>query len=105
MATKGTKPNASVRTSGREQTALPDDFPTELLGEFGSLPEQTIANIGTIAGYAIAHGGYFGISTTDDGGSAKLAIRAASLSFEKRVYKLADLDKLLSYSLGKLRNG
>jgi hypothetical protein len=103
MATKGTKQNESNRFTRSEQTSLPADFPLELLGEFGSISEQLATNIGTIASLTIGKGGYFGISVSDDRCSAKLVVRTALLNFERRVYKTADLEKLLAYSLGKLR--
>ncbi len=103
MPTKGVKTNATQRNKPTEPLGLPDDFPSELLGEFTELPERFWANFGTVCGLSLAHGGYVGLSITDDGGSAKLAVRCSYVSFEKRVYKLTDLERLTAYLLGKTK--
>lgn len=95
--TNGPKPNSSDRA-----TALPDDFPSDLRGEFDGLPTNVCTAYGIVAGLALAGGGYIGLSTTDDGSSCKLAVRAARLSFEKRVISIAQLEKLLVYCKNKL---
>ena len=99
-----TKEKSSVpaRKTPDKPSTLPDDFPTELRGEFEQLPEQLTKNLGTIAGYAIADGGYFGISVTDDRDSCKLAVRCKSVTFEKRVGSITQLETLLAYCLRKL---
>jgi hypothetical protein len=104
MATKGVKPNGRKPNSISEPDSLPDDFPAELAGEFIKLPSQFWGNFGTVAGRALARGGYLGLSVTDDGGSAKLAVRCPYVSFEKRVYKLTDLERLVSYLLTKTQD-
>ena len=103
MTTKRGETNATKRNKPVESLGVPDDFPAELLGEFSDLPDRLWTNIGTVIGLALAHGGYFGLSITDDGGSAKLAVRCTYVSFEKRVYKLADLERLTAYLLGKTK--
>lgn len=100
--TKGTKDDKGRTTYSARSTA-PADFPTELDGEFGAIPTQTVANIGTIAGLAVVGGGYFGISVTDDGGSIRLAVRRGSFELDKRFYDLRKFDAALAYCLGKLR--
>ena len=101
MATKGVKNNGTRRSSELQHAVLPDDFPAELVGEFRELPQQFWTNFGTICGKVLAAGGYVGLSVTDDGGSAKLAVRCPLVSFEKRVYKFVDLERLTAYLLGK----
>ena len=104
MTTKRGGTSGSKRTTFTEPSSLPDDFPSELLGEFSDLPRQFWDNFGTVSGLALAKGGYIGLSVTDDGGSAKLAVRCSYVSFEKRVYKLADLERLTAYLLGKVKS-
>lgn len=101
MATKGVKTNATRAARELQHDVLPDDFPAELVGEFRELPQQFWQNFGVICGKCLAAGGYVGLSITDDGGSAKLAVRCPSVSFEKRVYKFSDLERLTAYLLGK----
>lgn len=104
MPTKRGESNATKRNQHVESSSLPDDFPSELLGEFTDLSGQFWANFGAVSGLALAHGGYIGLSITDDGGSAKLAVRCSYVSFEKRVYKFADLERLTAYLLGKAKS-
>lgn len=101
MPTKGVKTNAKRTIASTEPTSLPDDFPSELVGEFTKLSGQFWQNFGTVSGRCLAHGGYIGLSVTDDGGSAKLAVRCPYVSFEKRVYKFGDLERLTAYLLTK----
>jgi hypothetical protein len=101
MATKGRRNYGTERAADVQRDVLPDDFPAELVGEFRDLPAQFWQNFGTICGRVLASGGYVGLSITDDGGSAKLAVRCALVSFEKRVYKFVDMERLTAYLLGK----
>lgn len=103
MATKESKSNASGRPSYDKRDTAPDDFPTELDGEFANLPAQTVQNIGVIAGLAVTSGGYFGLSCTDDGGSVRLAIRHGSFALDKRFYAATKFEAALAYCLRKLR--
>lgn len=99
---KGTTDAKRGHTANQADTA-PADFPTGLDGEFSRLPAQTVKNLGTIAGLAVADGGYFGISVTDDGGSCRLAVRHQQVVLDKRLYRLSHLDTALAYLLSKLR--
>lgn len=101
MATKGVKQNGTSRPAAHESVELPDDFPTELGHEFSQLPEQFWKNFGVVTGRVLARGGYIGLSVTDDGGSAKLAVRCPCVSFEHRVYKFTDLERLTAYLVTK----
>lgn len=101
MATKGTT-DAKARPQSTQPTALPDDFPDELRGEFSAFSDVNRTCIGIIAGYAIVGGGYFGLSVTDDGDSCKLAIRCKKLAFEKRCGSLKQFEALLAYCQRKL---
>ena len=92
------------RQNNSQGNTAPDDFPSELLGEFATLPSQTVQNVGTIAGLAVGGGGYFGLSVTDDGGSVRLAIRHGSFVLDKRFYGLTKFEGALAYCLGKLRD-
>lgn len=104
MPTKRGDSDVKQRSSISQRDTAPDDFPIELGGEFEGIPDQTLENIGTIAGLAISGGGYFGISVTDDGGSLRLAIRSGSFALDKRFYALAKFEGALAYCLGKLRD-
>ena len=105
MTTKGARTNGRASNNAAKSDSLPDDFPPELSGEFTKLTKRFWSNYGTVAGTALSAGGYIGLSITDDGGSAKLAVRCPLVSFEKRVYKLADLERLVAYLLGKTQSG
>lgn len=104
MATKGVKQNGSKYAHPAQSASIPNDFPPELTGEFNELPSQLWTNFGVVCGRALAHGGYVGVSITDDGGSAKLAVRCPYVTFEKRIYKLADLERLIAYLLTKTQD-
>ncbi len=86
----------------RKGDTAPDDFPDELSGEFDTLSKTLVGNIGTIAGLAVAGGGYFGISITDDGGSCRLAVRSGPFVLDKRFSTVAKLEGALAYCLRKL---
>lgn len=103
MATKKEQTRGQRDTSHAAGNIAPDDYPDSLDGEFAGLPAQTVQNIGTIAGLAVSGGGYFGLSVTDDGGSARLAIRHGSFALDKRFYGLAKFEGALAYCLSKLR--
>lgn len=103
MTTKRGETNATKRNKPTEPLGLPDDFPPELLGEFSNIPDRFWTNFGTICGLCLTGGGYIGLSITDDGGSVKLAVRCPYVSFEKRVYKLADLEAVTAYMLRKTK--
>lgn len=96
------KPNAKPGTIHREAIALPDDFPSELRGEFSELSDVNIKCIGIVAGHAVVGGGYFGLSITDDGDSCKLVVRHKKLAFEKRCGSLKQFETLLAYCQRKL---
>jgi len=102
VATKKGILDAKRRPANTQGNVAPDDFPDELSGEFAELPDQTIKNIGTIAGFAVRNGGYFGISVTDDGGSCRLAIRNGPFVLDKRFSTLAKFEGALAYCLRKL---
>ncbi len=102
MATKKGTEDVQRRTAGTQGNTAPDDFPDELGGEFTTLPEVTIRNIGVIAGLAISGGGYFGLSVTDDGGSCRLAIRNGPFVLDKRFSTVAKFEGALAYCLRKL---
>lgn len=105
MPTRGSKKDATASTGNTSRTHTPDDFPDELRGDFDEIPAQLAANIGTIAGIAVSGGGYFGISVTDDGGSARLAIRHKSFDLDRRFYGVGKLEAALAYCLRKLQDG
>jgi len=86
----------------REAPPLPDDFPSELRGEFSELSAVNIKCIGIVAGHAVTGGGYFGLSITDDGDSCKLVVRHKKLAFEKRCGSIKQLEALLAYCQTKL---
>ena len=96
------KKNGNARAKITSPIGLPDDFPSELLGEFANLSDVTAGNIGHICRWAVSGGGYFGFSITDDGDSCKLAIRSKKLSIEKRCGSLVQLETLLAYCRKKL---
>jgi len=104
MPRKQETTNATRRPSTNAGNTTPDDFPDELRGDFDSLSDQLAANIGAIAAIAVAGGGYFGISVTDDGGSARLAIRHKSFELDRRFYGIGKLEAALAYCLRKLRD-
>lgn len=100
---KKERTNHGTRSATNNQAPnVPDDFPSELLGEFAVLSDVVAGNLGIIARLATSGGGYFGFSITDDGGSCKLAVRHASLSFDRRLYSVVQLETLLAYCLRKL---
>jgi len=96
--------NATRGPSKNTGNTTPDDFPDELRGDFDTLSDQLAANIGAIAAIAVSGGGYFGISVTDDGGSARLAIRHKSFELDRRFYGIGKLEAALAYCLRKLRD-
>ena len=102
MATKKETSSAERRATNTQGNIAPDDFPSELAGEFAEISEQTVRNIGTIAGLAVRNGGYFGISVTDDGGSCRLAVRNGPFVLDKRFSTAAKLEGALAYCLRKL---
>lgn len=102
MATKEKPDHAKRGAANTQGNTAPDDFPAELGGEFSTLPEQTLLNVGTIAGLAVSGGGYFGLSVTDDGGSVRLAVRSGSFVLDKRFYALGKFEGALAYCLRKL---
>lgn len=104
MPTGAKKPNATKRDTEVKRDTTPDDFPAELRGEFEQLPRQLAANIGAVARAAVVGGGYFGLSITDDGGSARLAIRRGSFVLDRRFYAVGKLEAALAYCVGKLRD-
>jgi hypothetical protein len=101
MPVKGDK-GGNNRPVPRETTPLPDDFPSELRGEFSEFSAVNIKCIGIIAGHATVGGGYFGLSITDDGDSCKLVVRNKKLAFEKRCGSLKQFEALLAYCQTKL---
>lgn len=104
MATKGTK-NAGTAKSARDADTEKEDFLAgELHGEFTELPEQFANTIGQVARLTIAGGGYFGLSVSDDGVSAKLVINRGKLRTERRFYRLTDVEAALAVCLNKLRS-
>jgi len=105
MTTRGSKKDATTSAGNTSRSHTPDDFPDELRGDFDEIPPQLAANIGTIAGIAVGGGGYFGLSVTDDGGSARLAIRHKSFDLDRRFYGIGKLEAALAYCLRKLRDG
>lgn len=64
--------------------------------EFGNLPGQLTTNLGTVIGLVLRGGGYFGLSITDDGGAARIAVRCKRFTVDRRVYKLTDLQAVVS---------
>jgi hypothetical protein len=103
MPKAGEKNNAPRRSTTKPGDTAPDDFPEELLGEFGKLSDQLTSNIGVIAAMSVSGGGYFGISVTDDAGSVRLAIRCKAFELDRRFYGIAKLEAALAYCLRKLR--
>jgi len=96
------KPSDTGRSTHTQGNTAPDDYPEELRGDFEQLSPQTIQNIGTVAGAAISGGGYFGLSVTDDGGSARLAIRHGAFVLDKRYYAVGKFEAALAYCVRKL---
>jgi hypothetical protein len=98
------KEKTNVKPGGvyQQTTTLPDDFPSELRGEFSEFTDVNIRCIGIVAGHAVTGGGYFGLSVTDDGDSCKLVVRHKKLAFEKRCGSIKQLETLLAYCQRKL---
>ena len=104
MASNPTRKSEPKRTSASESAIFPDDFPLGLGNEFFGIPELFWRNYGVVTGRVLSRGGYIGISVTDDGGSCKLAVRCPYISFEKRLYKLADAESVIAYLLTKTQD-
>lgn len=102
MPRKGTATNDRQGKTYTQRSEAPSDFPSDLSGEFEELPAITVQNIGTIASLAVRGGGYFGLSITDDGGSARIAIRNGPFVLDKRFYQMSKFEGALAYCLRKL---
>lgn len=102
MAASKEKESAKRGTITPKRDTAPDDYPDDLDGEFASLDDQMVKNLGTICGLAIRGGGYFGISCTDDGQSVRLAVRNGAFVLDKRFSARAKLEGALAYCLRKL---
>lgn len=103
MTAKGTKNGKPKDSSGTTVDNGPDFLAGIVSGEFAELPAQLVANIGTIAGLAITGGGYFGISASDDGVTARLVVKRGQLQTDRRYYRVADLEAALAKCLTVLR--
>lgn len=104
MTTKGTKDARTTKSARDADTEKEDFLAGELHGEFTELPEQFANTIGQVARLTIAGGGYFGLSVSDDGVSAKLVINRGKLRTERRFYRLTDVEAALAVCLNKLRS-
>jgi len=80
-----------------------DLFAGEFVGEFADLPTTIENPIGVVARLVCSNGGYFGLSITDDGGSARLAIRTGKFVADRRFYRLTELEAALAKAFSKLR--
>lgn len=103
MTTKGAKLNGKRDKIEVDATSKADFLTGLISGEFTDIQPQLAANIGTIAGLAISGGGYFGLSVSDDGVSAKLVIHRGNLQTDRRFYRIADLEAALAKCLTVLK--
>lgn len=104
MPTKKDQSNAKPRTRAGKTDQVESQLDFEFSSEFSDLPEILCTNLGIILRLAIRNGGYFGLSVTDDGGSARLAIRCSRFTLDKRVYQLRQLELIASTVYSKLRD-
>jgi hypothetical protein len=73
-------------------------------GDFEELPESLSSALGATVRAVTRRGGYFGLSTTDDGGSAKLVVRTGKVHVDRRFYKLADLEAAIAKIFAAVRS-
>lgn len=103
MTTKGPKNVVNGRKTTGTDVPSEDLFDGEFPGEFADLPKTIENPIGVVARLVCSNGGYFGLSITDDGGSARLAIRTGKFVADKRFYRLTELEAALSKAFSRLR--
>ncbi len=103
MTTKGAKPNAKSKPRSQPSPETADEFDSQFPPEFSGLPDQLVTNFGPIIRLALAGGGYFGISVSDDRNSCKLAVRCGQFIFERRLNGIKQLEAASAFCFGKLR--
>lgn len=103
MTKKGTNNADAKRKSAPSDADTEDLLDGQFAGEFVQLPEGLTVALGTICRLALVNGGYFGLSVTDDGITARLALRTGKYHVDRRFYRLPDLEAALAKCLEKLR--
>lgn len=73
-------------------------------GDFTELPGTLEPALGAVIRVCVRKGGYFGLSVTDDGGSAKLTVRTGRVTVDRRFYKLADFTAAIAKIFASLRD-
>lgn len=103
MPKKGPNNVNNGRKAPDQNAPTEDLFDGEFPGEFTDLPKTIENPLGVVARLVCSNGGYFGLSITDDGGSARLAIRTGKFVADKRFYRLTELEAALAKAFSRLR--